>query len=95
MPAPLVCQRSRYVLPRQYDRFHSTVIQNFRQYVKTFEYIRDNPVKAELVGNGKDYIYGGIQHLQKGVYELLEPPNLILKLLFPEICLRMIYYWLI
>jgi len=73
-----------------YDRFHSTVIESFRQYLKTFGYIADNPIKAELVENAQDYRYGGIQHLQKGVYELLEPPNLILKLMFPDVCLRMI-----
>ena len=77
------------------DGFHSTVIESFRQYVKTFEYIADNPIKAELVKASKNYSYGGVQNLQKVVYELLEPPNLILKLMFPEVCLRMIYYWLI
>ena len=32
-----------------YDRFHSTIIYNFMQYVRTFLYIGENPVKAKIV----------------------------------------------
>jgi hypothetical protein len=49
------------------------VIESFRQYLKTFGYIADNPIKAELAEKAKDYSYGGIQQLQKGVYELPRP----------------------
>ncbi len=71
-----------------YDRFHSTVIESFRQYLKTFEYIKENPVKAELVQNADKYKYGGLWFLQKGLYELLEPPNPFLHMMFPEVSLR-------
>ncbi len=73
-----------------YDRFHSTIIYNFMQYVRTFLYIGENPVKAEIVNYSWQYKYGGIYSLKKGMYEILEPPEISLKLLFPEICLKKI-----
>jgi len=60
------------------------------QYVRAFLYIGENPVKAEIVNSAEQYKYGGIHNLQKGMYEILEPPEISLKLLFPEICLIMI-----
>ena len=71
-----------------YDRFHSTIISCFRQYIRTFEYIAENPVKAEIVKDTRMYEFGGIWYLQKGLYEILEPPDLLLKLLFPQQCLK-------
>jgi putative transposase len=73
-----------------YDRFHSTVINSLQQYLKTFEYITKNPVKAAIVQDARDYEYGGIWHLRKGIYELLEPPEIVLILNFPELCLEKI-----
>jgi putative transposase len=69
-----------------YDRFHSTVMNSLQHYLKTFEYITDNPVKAGIVKNGRDYEYGGIWYLKKGIYELLEPPEMVLIRSFPELC---------
>ena len=71
-----------------YDRFHSTVINSFRQYIRTFEYISENPVKAEIVKDTRMYKFGGIWYLKKGLYEVLEPPDIVLKLLFPQTCLN-------
>ncbi len=65
-------------------------MHNFMQYVRTFLYIGENPVKAEIVNSASQYKYGGIHNLQKGMYEILEPPENALKLLFPEICLKRI-----
>ncbi len=70
-----------------YDRFHSTIMYNFMQYIRTFLYIEENPVKAKIVNCARQYKYGGIHNLQKGMYEILEPPGNSLKMLFPEICL--------
>ncbi|MBN1699859.1 MAG: transposase [Spirochaetales bacterium] len=70
-----------------YDRFHSTVINSLGQYLHTFIYITENPVKAELVHDPGKYKYGGIWHLKRGIYDILEPPELLLLLRFPELCL--------
>jgi hypothetical protein len=71
-----------------YDRFHSTVIYNFLQYVRTFMYIGENPVKAKIVKYPEEYEYGGIYHLDKGMYEILNPPDSLLQLLFVNICVE-------
>jgi len=72
-----------------YDRFHSSIIKSFRQYIETFIYIADNPVKAKIVQNAELYQFGGIWYLQKGLYEVLEPPDISLKLIFPRKCLQL------
>jgi putative transposase len=71
-----------------YDRFHSTVIESFRQYLRTFIYISENPVQAELVRRPQDFEFGAIWAYQKGLYEVLEPPNPLLHLMFTAIALR-------
>lgn len=71
-----------------YDRFHSKVIRSFRQYLKTFVYIAENPVKAKLVKNAMDYKYGGIWYLKEGNYSFIEPPDESLILQFPIIGLQ-------
>jgi len=68
-----------------YDRFHSSIIKSFRQFIRTFEYVAENPVKAKIVQNAKMYEFGGLWYLQKGLYELLEPPDKSLKMMFPGI----------
>jgi hypothetical protein len=69
-----------------YDRFHSTIIYNFLQYVRTFLYIGENPVKANIVSKSVEYKYGGMFHLKRGLYEILAPPEDSLKIMFPDIC---------
>lgn len=66
-----------------YDRFFSSAILSFRQYLKTFEYIAENPVKAKIVKDAKSYKYGGIWYLKKGIYKFLEPPESLLIAQFP------------
>jgi putative transposase len=75
-----------------YDRFHSTVINSLLQFIRTFLYIGENPVKANLVNHANQYEYGGIYHMIKGMYEIIEPPEILLKLLFPEYSLKAITY---
>ena len=40
-----------------YDRFESVIINDFRQYVATFIYIMENPVKAKIVERPEDFEY--------------------------------------
>ncbi len=72
-----------------YDRFKSKVIIDFRQYLHTFIYISNNPVKAGIVGFPTDYFFSGIYYLQKGLPGILErPPNRVLKILWGELYYR-------
>jgi len=43
-----------------YDRFKSKVISTILQYVRTFIYITENPLKAGICRDYKNYFYSGI-----------------------------------
>ena len=68
-----------------YDRFKSVIINDFRQYVATFIYIMENPVKAKIVEKPEDFEYNGISFMKKGWYEVVNPPDPALMLLIPGI----------
>ena len=72
-----------------YDRFKSKIIIDFRQYLHTFIYISNNPVKAGMVGSPVDYSFSGISDLQKGITNLMErPPNRVIRVLWSELYCR-------
>ncbi len=72
-----------------YDRFKSKIIIDFRQYLHTFIYISNNPVKAGMVGSPGDFPFSGIYDLKKGIPSLLErPPNKVLRVLWAELYSR-------
>ena len=56
-----------------YDRFKSTIIRSFLHFTQTYQYISNNPVKAGLCNDSRDYAYGGLYELEKGRFSLLEP----------------------
>ncbi|OQY33559.1 MAG: hypothetical protein B6241_07705 [Spirochaetaceae bacterium 4572_59] len=64
-----------------YDRFKSKIIRSFYQYINTFQYISDNPVKAGVCKNAGDYIYSGLSEIKKNRYSLLDDPDDWLKLI--------------
>ncbi|MCD6396012.1 MAG: transposase [Spirochaetaceae bacterium] len=69
-----------------YDRFKSKIIIDFRQYLHTFIYISNNPVKTGMAGSPGDYPFSGIYSLQKGISDLMErPPNRVLRVLWSEL----------
>jgi len=57
-----------------YDRFHSVVIKNRQHMADVFKYVRDNPIKAEMVAESRDYPYGGVYYILKGDFSLVDPP---------------------
>jgi len=57
------------------ERFHSTLISDIIQFLRTFFYIANNPVKAELVANGTDYLYNGVTFILRGDYDLIKTPH--------------------
>ncbi len=68
-----------------YDRFKSKIIKGFTQYIKTFEYISNNPVKAKMCKNSLDYKYSGLKFIFEKIFDLVEPPDLILRYYIPGI----------
>ncbi len=72
-----------------YDRFKSKVISDFRQFLHTFIYIANNPVKAGIVKFPANYQYSGISYLQKGILDVMErPPNRVLRVIWAELYFR-------
>lgn len=77
-----ICRRKGHVW---YDRFHSTIIETFTQYINTFRYINENPVKAGIVKRAEDYPHGGLWLIKRKIFDIVDPPNSILKRHFPEL----------
>jgi putative transposase len=68
-----------------YDRFKSFILNDLRDFLKTFRYINENPVKAGIVKAIEDFHFGGIGHYKSGNYSIISPPDLLCRLFFPEI----------
>ena len=68
-----------------YDRFKSKIISGIKQMITAFNYINENPVKAELVREAKEFEYSGISFILKKDFSIINPlpdylANLILCL---------------
>ena len=64
-----------------YDRFKSIIINDFRQYVATFIYIMENPVRAGIVEQPQDFEFNGVSFMKKGHYDVLNPPDITILLM--------------
>lgn len=73
-----------------YDRFKSVVIENLRHFAAAFEYISANPVKAGIVTDVMHYRHNGIRHIRDGDYSVVEPPDELVCLLFPSVCMALL-----
>ena len=67
-----------------YDRFKSVVIESFEQLIATFRYIFNNPVKAGMVEDPEEYMYGSLWFIRHKRFDLIEPPRLYLATELPE-----------
>ena len=56
-------------------RFWSKIIDNIKQLFDTFNYISDNPVKADMVKEAQDYKYGGLYYILKGIFDIVDNPD--------------------
>jgi len=65
------------------ERFFSCIINRMQEYIKTFEYIEQNPVRAQLVDKALDWKYSGARCSSEGHFEVLNPPNGVILLFFP------------
>jgi putative transposase len=73
-----------------YDRFKSIVIGTLRQFIATFDYITANPIKAGLVLDPLTYRFCGIRRIRDGDLSVVDPPDRLLRLLFPDVATRAI-----
>jgi putative transposase len=68
-----------------YDRFESYILSCLRNFLKTFNYIADNPVKAGIVNQRDEFPWSGTSHIKHGMYDIVDPPDMITRIFFPEI----------
>ncbi len=68
-----------------HDRFKSKIIKGCTQYINTFHYISNNPVKARMCENSLDYRYSGLKHIFEKFFDLVEQPDDILRSFIPGI----------
>ncbi|MDR3302305.1 MAG: transposase [Spirochaetaceae bacterium] len=54
------------------ERFHSRIIKDENDLVRTSKYIDENPVKAKLVKEAKDWKFGGLFHKIRGIIGLID-----------------------
>jgi putative transposase len=62
-----------------YDRFKSKIIADYWQFLNTFVYISNNPVRAGLCSHPLDYPFSGITHIINDKFHLVEKPDLVLQ----------------
>jgi REP element-mobilizing transposase RayT len=74
-----------------YDRFKSVILYNFREYVRAFIYIMENPVKAGIVKNPEEYLFSGIYFLKMGWYDFINPPDIVTGMIGVGIYPKAIY----
>ena len=65
-------------------RFFSKIISSFKEYLRTFLYIDENPVTAQIVAKASDWRYGGLWHHKTGCTDIIDKPPLYIKLLYPD-----------
>ena len=68
-----------------YDRFKSKIIYTLNQLIRVFEYISLNPVKAQLAESVFDYSFSALQHIKQNRRDLVDPPDPVLLLAFPQV----------
>jgi putative transposase len=75
-----------------HDRFKSVVVATLRQFIAAFAYIADNPVKAGIVRRPSDYHHNGVRHIRDGDHSVIEPPDDLVRLLFPSLTVPAVFY---
>ena len=64
-------------------RFSSSIIPSFREFIRIFEYIDNNPVNAGLVKDSIDWPWGGSAFRRSGQTGIIEELSAWLRVLFP------------
>ncbi len=67
------------------DRFKSKVIETFEQLLATFRYICNNPVKAKMIENPEEYLYGALWYIRHKLFDIVEPPDLSIQMALTDL----------
>ena len=71
-----------------YDRFKSNVIVTFRQFLRAFQYIMENPVRAGIVSKPVEYPCNGITFIRNRQFDFLEIPDPIVRFSMPLLLIQ-------
>ena len=63
-----------------YDRFKSKIIETITQYINTFLYIANNPVRAGIAAHPLDFAFSGIYFYINKLHGPLDPPEEWMKI---------------
>jgi putative transposase len=58
-----------------YDRFKSKIISSYIQFLNTFAYIANNPVRARIVSDPFLYQYSSLRYYRNRDFSILEVPD--------------------
>ena len=61
-------------------RFWSKIIDDIKQYLENFEKISREAVKGQKVKEAKNYRFGGLYFILKGIFEIVDKPDFDLNL---------------
>jgi putative transposase len=53
------------------ERFFSKIIDSIKEFIKTFLYVTENPVNAQIVRRIGEWQFGGLWHFTIGNWEIL------------------------
>jgi putative transposase len=68
------------------ERFFSKIINTFSEFIHTFNYIAQNPVKAGIAAQADQWEYGGIRHFLMRKKGILDDMPLLLRQIFTIYC---------
>ena len=66
------------------ERFYSRIIEGIVDFLRTFIYIDDNPVNAQLVDCSWKWRFGGLWHHKHGIKTVTDPPDVLILKYCPE-----------
>lgn len=66
------------------ERFFSRILSCLQEYLRTFDYIDENPAQAGLIRFYRDWAYGGLFFRRRGIREIIDPLPWYFALLLPR-----------
>lgn len=66
------------------DRYYSRIIESLVSLLEVFSYIDENPVKAGLVKNAWEWVFGGLHHHRTNRGDIVDKPDTEITYWLPD-----------